>query len=67
MLAVGTQAAVAAELRLQTTSGAGQDDRSVQVFEIGIGIGIDTLAAAAIQPFWQAVLGYADEPGRSGP
>jgi 4a-hydroxytetrahydrobiopterin dehydratase len=65
MLVVGTQAAVAAELRLQTTSGVGQDDRSVQV--IGIGIGIDTLDAAAIRPFWQAVLGYADEPGRSGP
>ena len=55
--------AVAAELRLHTTSGVGQDDRSVQVLEIGI----DTLDAAAIRPFWQAVLGYADEPGRSGP
>jgi 4a-hydroxytetrahydrobiopterin dehydratase len=53
--------AVAAELRLETTSGAG--GRSVQVLEIGI----DTLDAAAIRPFWQAVLGYADEPGRSGP
>jgi len=37
--------------------------RSVQVIEIGI----DALDAAAIRPFWQAVLGYVDEPGRSGP
>jgi len=53
--------AVAAELRLDTVSGIG--DRSVQVLEIGI----DTLDAAAIRPFWRAVLGYADEPGRFGP
>ena len=55
--------AVAAELRLDTTGGVGQDGRSVQVLEIGI----DTLDAAAIRPFWQALLGYADERGRSGP
>jgi 4a-hydroxytetrahydrobiopterin dehydratase len=53
--------AVAAELRLDTVSGVG--DRSVQVLEIGI----DTLDAAAIRPFWRAVLGYADEPGGFGP
>ena len=53
--------AAAAELRLDTVSGG--DQRSVQVLEIGI----DTLDAAAIRPFWRAVLGYADEPGRSGP
>ena len=53
--------AVAAELRLTTVSGVG--DRSVQVLEIGI----DTLDAAAIRPFWRTVLGYADEPGRFGP
>jgi 4a-hydroxytetrahydrobiopterin dehydratase len=53
--------AVAAELRLDTVSGAG--DRSVQVLEIGI----DTLDASAIRPFWRAVLGYGDEPGRFGP
>ena len=53
--------AVAAELRLTTVSGVG--DRSVQALEIGI----DTLDAAAIRPFWRAVLGYADEPGRFGP
>jgi 4a-hydroxytetrahydrobiopterin dehydratase len=35
----------------------------VQVIEIGI----DALDAAAIRPFWRAVLGYGDEPGRSGP
>jgi len=53
--------AAAAELRLTTVSGAA--DRSVQVLEIGI----DTLDAAAIRPFWRTVLGYADEPGRFGP
>jgi 4a-hydroxytetrahydrobiopterin dehydratase len=68
------------EMRLETVSGVGLDDeagpeadidgdgsggggeRSVQVLEIGI----DALDAAAIRPFWQAVLGYVDEPGRSG-
>ena len=34
----------------------------MQVLEIGI----DALDAAAIRPFWRAVLGYVDEPGRSG-
>jgi 4a-hydroxytetrahydrobiopterin dehydratase len=58
------------ELRLTTESGGeagggggGGGGRSVQVLEIGI----DALDAAAIRPFWRAVLGYADEPGRSGP
>jgi len=37
--------------------------RSVQVIEVGI----DAVDAAAIRPFWRAVLGYADEPGRYGP
>ena len=41
----------------------GGGERSVQVLEIGI----DALDAAAIRPFWRAVLGYVDEPGRSGP
>jgi 4a-hydroxytetrahydrobiopterin dehydratase len=40
----------------------GGGERAVQVLEIGI----DALDAAAIRPFWRAVLGYADEPGRSG-
>ena len=37
--------------------------RPVQTLEIGI----DALDIAAIRPFWKAVLGYADEPGHSGP
>jgi len=53
--------AVVDELRLETTAGV-DGGRSVQVLEIGI----DTLDAAAIRPFWRAVLGYTDEPGRSG-
>jgi 4a-hydroxytetrahydrobiopterin dehydratase len=57
------------ETRLKTVSGGDGDGggggggRSVQVLEIGI----DTLDAGAIQPFWRAVLGYVDEPGRSQP
>jgi 4a-hydroxytetrahydrobiopterin dehydratase len=42
--------------------GSGGGSRSVQVIEIGI----DALDAGAIRAFWRAVLGYADEPGRSG-
>jgi 4a-hydroxytetrahydrobiopterin dehydratase len=48
---------VAGEFRLTTQPG------SVQALEIGI----DAMDIAKIRPFWQAVLGYADEPGRSGP
>jgi 4a-hydroxytetrahydrobiopterin dehydratase len=55
--------AVVGEFRLTTDSGVGADTRSVQVLEIGI----DALDIAAIRPFWKAVLGYADEPGKSGP
>jgi 4a-hydroxytetrahydrobiopterin dehydratase len=54
------------EMRLHTVSGVdlgGGGERAVQVLEIGI----DALDAAAIRPFWAAVLGYVDEPGRSGP
>ena len=51
--------AVAEEFRLTTQPG----DRSVQVLEIGI----DALDVPKIRPFWKAVLGYADEPGRGGP
>jgi 4a-hydroxytetrahydrobiopterin dehydratase len=40
----------------------GGGGRSVQVLEIGI----DALDAGAIRPFWRSVLGYVDEPGRSG-
>ena len=48
--------AVAGEFRLTTQPG------SVQMLEIGI----DAMDIAKIRPFWQAVLGYADEPGRPG-
>jgi 4a-hydroxytetrahydrobiopterin dehydratase len=57
---------VTEEFRLTTTAGASSDQhsaRTVQVLEIGI----DALDIASIRPFWKAVLGYADEPGRSGP
>jgi 4a-hydroxytetrahydrobiopterin dehydratase len=57
---------VVEQMRLETVSGVGVDgggERAVQAIEIGI----DALHAAAIRPFWRAVLGYADEPGRSGP
>ena len=49
--------AVAQEFRLTTRPGR------VQVLEIGI----DALDIRRIRPFWKAVLGYADEPGREGP
>jgi len=55
--------AVAEEFRLTTQAGTGQDARSVQVLEIAI----DVLDMAKVRPFWQAVLGYADEPGHDGP
>jgi 4a-hydroxytetrahydrobiopterin dehydratase len=54
------------ETRLETVSGVDLDgggERAMQVIEIGI----DALDAAAIRPFWRAVLGYVDEPGWSGP
>jgi 4a-hydroxytetrahydrobiopterin dehydratase len=51
------------EFRLGTDAGVETDaerrTRSVQALEIGI----DALDAAAIRPFWRAVLGYADEAG----
>ncbi len=65
--------ALAEEFRLSTQpgtvedgsgqAGTGQAGRSVQVLEIAI----DVLDAAKVRPFWQAVLGYADQPGQSGP
>jgi 4a-hydroxytetrahydrobiopterin dehydratase len=54
--------AVVGEFRLTTQAGVGPDSRSVQMLEIGI----DAMEIAKIRPFWQAVLGYADEPGGSG-
>ena len=55
--------AVVSEFRLTTQAGVGGSGRSVQVLEIGI----DAMDIARIRPFWQAVLGYVDEPGREGP
>jgi 4a-hydroxytetrahydrobiopterin dehydratase len=55
--------AVAEEFRLTTRGGVGERWRSVQ----GLEIGIDAMDAAAIRPFWKAVLGYADEHANSGP
>jgi 4a-hydroxytetrahydrobiopterin dehydratase len=54
--------AMVGESRLDTDGGVGAEPRSVQAIEIGI----DALDIAAIRPFWKAVLGYVDEPGRSG-
>jgi 4a-hydroxytetrahydrobiopterin dehydratase len=42
---------------------SGHAGRSVQLLEIGI----DALDIPSVRPFWKAVLGYMDEPGRSGP
>jgi len=55
--------AAAAGLGLATAARPGATARSVQVLEVAI----DALDIAAVRPFWKAVLGYADEPGRSGP
>jgi 4a-hydroxytetrahydrobiopterin dehydratase len=55
--------ALAEEFRLSTRPGDGEDARSVQVLEIAI----DVLDGAKVRPFWQAVLGYVDEPGPGGP
>ena len=54
---------VVGEFRLSTQPGSGAAGRSVQVVEIGI----DAMDIASIRPFWKAVLGYTDEPGKSGP
>ena len=55
--------AVAGEFRLTTQPDDPGAGRAVQVLEIGI----DAMDIASIRPFWKAVLGYADEPGRAGP
>ncbi len=60
--------ALTEEFRLSTQPGTGEAGtghagRSVQVLEIAI----DVLDAAKVRPFWQAVLGYVDQPGQSGP
>ncbi len=55
--------AAVTELGLATDAGVGGDTRSAQLLEIAI----DALDIAAVRPFWKAVMGYADEPGASGP
>jgi 4a-hydroxytetrahydrobiopterin dehydratase len=58
--------AVAEEFRLSTQPGDANDTeagpRAVQVIEIAI----DAMDIASIRPFWQAVMGYAPEPGHHG-
>jgi 4a-hydroxytetrahydrobiopterin dehydratase len=52
------------ELGLRTGADVGDRSlRSVQIVEIAI----DALDIPAIRPFWKAIMGYGDEPGRSGP
>jgi 4a-hydroxytetrahydrobiopterin dehydratase len=51
------------ERGLRTEAGDDADVRSVQAVEIAI----DAIDIAAVRPFWKAVMGYVDEPGRSGP
>jgi 4a-hydroxytetrahydrobiopterin dehydratase len=53
----------AAGLGLATDARSSGGARSVQVVEVAV----DAIDIAAVRPFWKAVLGYADEPGRSGP
>jgi 4a-hydroxytetrahydrobiopterin dehydratase len=50
-------------LGLRTGAGVGHRERSVQIVEIAI----DAMDIGSIRPFWRAVMGYGDEPGRSGP
>ena len=54
--------AIAADLGLETLPDGGAS-RSVQAIEIGI----DALDIPKIRPFWKAIMGYADEIGRTGP
>jgi 4a-hydroxytetrahydrobiopterin dehydratase len=55
--------ALTEEFRLSTQAGVGEDAQPVQVLEIAI----DVLDGAKVRPFWQAVLGYVDQPGPDGP
>jgi 4a-hydroxytetrahydrobiopterin dehydratase len=55
--------AIAADLDLETSPDVGASSRSVQALEIAI----DALDIPKIRPFWKAVMGYADEIGRTGP
>ena len=61
--AAGRISAAVDDLGLVTEPEVGSNGaRSVQVLEIAI----DALDIPAIRPFWQAVLGYGDEPGADG-
>jgi 4a-hydroxytetrahydrobiopterin dehydratase len=51
------------DLGLATDPGEAGATRSAQIMEIAI----DAMDMTAIRPFWLAVLGYGDEPGKSGP
>jgi 4a-hydroxytetrahydrobiopterin dehydratase len=59
----GLHGGVGPDADIDGDGSGGGGERAVQVIEIGI----DALDAKAIRPFWRAVLGYVDEPGRSGP
>jgi len=54
--------AVVRNAGLDTDPDVGTDRRSVQIVELAI----DALDAAAIRPFWKAVLGYVDEGDHRG-
>ncbi|NED96575.1 4a-hydroxytetrahydrobiopterin dehydratase [Phytoactinopolyspora alkaliphila] len=52
------------DLELRTTPDVGDESlRSVQIIEIAI----DAMDIPTVRPFWKAILGYDDEPGRTGP
>jgi 4a-hydroxytetrahydrobiopterin dehydratase len=51
------------DLGLDTAGDRRDAGRPVQTLEAAI----DAMDIAAIRPFWKAVLGYVDEPGRDGP
>jgi 4a-hydroxytetrahydrobiopterin dehydratase len=54
---------IAADLGLGALPDVDASSRSVQALEIAI----DALDIPKIRPFWKAVMGYADEIGRTGP
>jgi 4a-hydroxytetrahydrobiopterin dehydratase len=60
---LGQVATPGPDLGQAAMSGTGPVRRSVQEWEIAI----DALDIASVRPFWKAVLGYTDEPGKHGP
>jgi 4a-hydroxytetrahydrobiopterin dehydratase len=48
---------------LRTTPGLDRGPGSLQMVEVAV----DALDIPAVRPFWQAVLGYVDEPGEPSP